>query len=134
MKFIEILNEAVDKEFADSVKDKVADAITGHIMDEIYVGFTNNLVRRTIQHKNGIGSEFTKKYKVRYLVFYESYQYVDMAIAREKELKKWRREKKIELIKSVNSKFNDLSGELFKDYGLTNEDIESYVKEIKSNE
>ena len=83
--------------------------ISNYERSTFYIGFSNNIVRRTIEHKYGLGSEFSKKYKLRYLVYYEEYQYVDEAIAREKEIKKWRREKKNKLIESLNPKWLDLS-------------------------
>ena len=86
-----------------------------------------------IEHKYGLGSEFSKKYKLKYLVYYEEYQYVDEAIAREKEIKKWRREKKIDLIKSQNPDLKDLGSKLFEDYGISKGEIEEYVKELKKD-
>ncbi len=81
-----------------------------------YCGVCNNITRRIIEHKNEFGSVFTKKYKLKYLVYYEEYQFIQDAIAREKEVKKWRREKKINLIKIENSGMKDLSDELLEDY------------------
>ena len=60
----------------------------------LYVGITNNLSRRVWEHKQGIGSEFCKRYKIDRLVYYESFDEVVKAINREKEIKGWRREKK----------------------------------------
>jgi putative endonuclease len=97
----------------------------------LYIGFTNDLVRRIIEHKNGFGSDFTRKYQLKNLVYYECYQYVHDAITREKELKKWRRNKKIALISQENSAMNDLSQELFDEHGLTKEDIEQITKELR---
>ncbi|MBQ8365736.1 MAG: GIY-YIG nuclease family protein [Bacteroidaceae bacterium] len=68
----------------------------------LYIGITNDLYRRYIEHKTGIVEGFTKKYKCHYLIYFEEYKSVDDAIAREKELKGWRREKKEKLIISVN--------------------------------
>lgn len=92
-----------------------------------YIGFTNDIIRRIIEHKNGIGSNFTKRYKLKHLVYYEIYQYADQAIAREKEIKKWRREKKMNLIKNINPKMKDLSEELFKDLEISKEDIKEIL-------
>jgi putative endonuclease len=105
--------------------------ISNYERSTFYIGFSNNIIRRIIEHKYSFGSEFSKKYKLRYLVYYEEYQYVNEAIAREKEIKKWRREKKIDLIKSQNFNLKDLSSELFKDYGISNEEIKEYLKELK---
>jgi len=97
-----------------------------------YIGFTNNLVKRTIEHKYGIGSNFTSKYKLTELVYYEFYQYAPDAISREKELKKWRREKNIKLIKTMNPEMKDLSEKIFKDYDIKKDEIEEYVKQFKN--
>ncbi len=93
-----------------------------------YIGFTNHIVRRVIEHKFGLGSDFTKKYKLKYLIYFEEYQYVDQAIMREKELKGWIRKKKLNLIKEVNPEMKDLGKELFKDYGITEEEAKKYLK------
>lgn len=74
----------------------------------LYIGVTNNIIRRVEEHKEGITDGFTKKYKCTQLVYYENFNNITQAIAREKEIKKWRREKKIVLISSVNPQWNDL--------------------------
>ena len=74
-----------------------------------YVGITNNIVRRVREHKDGIYDGFTSRYKVNRLVWYEAWPYVRTAIAREKQIKPWRREKKIWLIESMNPTWQDLS-------------------------
>ena len=96
-----------------------------------YIGFTNDITRRVIEHKYSFGSNFTKKYKLQYLVYFEEYQYVDEAIAREKELKGWIRKKKINLIKGVNPGMKDLSEELFQDYGITKTEIREYAQGVQ---
>ena len=75
----------------------------------IYIGVTNNLARRVYQHKSGLQKCFTQKYKVHRLVYFEYYFNVNTAIAREKEIKKWRREKKVRLIEDKNKDWQDLS-------------------------
>ena len=77
----------------------------------LYTGMTNNLQRRVYQHKNKLIEGFTKKYNVTRLVYYELYHDVRDAIAREKQIKKWRRSKKLDLIKSLNPTWHDLSEE-----------------------
>ena len=68
-----------------------------------YTGVTNHLKIRLEQHKEGINSNsFTSKYNVHYLLYYEKFTWIQEAIAREKEIKGWRREKKINLIKTIN--------------------------------
>lgn len=75
----------------------------------IYVGVTNNLERRTYEHKNKLIKGFTEKYNVNKLVYFEETQDVSVAIGREKETKKWRREKKNQLVNFMNPKWDDLS-------------------------
>ena len=75
----------------------------------LYIGVTNDLERRVAEHKSGNGSVFTKKYHCHKLVYYESFSDIDQAIAREKQLKGWKRERKDALIDSVNKERRDLS-------------------------
>ena len=75
---------------------------------------TNDLETRIYEHKNKIFEGFSKKYNLDKLVFYEYTNDVNAAIAREKEIKKWRREKKNKLIESVNPEWKDLAEEIFK--------------------
>jgi putative endonuclease len=79
----------------------------------LYVGMTNDLPRRVTQHAEGVGSAFTRKYKVHQLVYFEGYPRPQDAIAREKEVKGWRREKKLALIESMNPHWEDLTSGLF---------------------
>jgi putative endonuclease len=74
----------------------------------LYVGVTNQLAARAFQHRNGIGSKFTSKYGVRMLVWYEHYGDINEAIAREKQLKKWERRWKLELVEGFNPDWRDL--------------------------
>ncbi|WP_167619008.1 GIY-YIG nuclease family protein [Maribellus sediminis] len=78
----------------------------------IYIGVTADLKTRIADHKNGIGSEFTTKYKLTELIYYEDFPDIYQAIDREKQLKNWRRDWKINLIKSVNPDMNDLFWEI----------------------
>ena len=75
----------------------------------IYVGVTNNLIRRLFEHRNKCVKGFTEKYNVHKLVHYEVTSDVGSAIAREKEIKKWRREKKNRLVETTNPDWKDLS-------------------------
>ena len=75
----------------------------------LYVGVTNNLIRRIYEHKNKLVKGFTKKYNVNKLVYYEVTQDVISALTREKEIKKWRREKKDRLVNRMNPTWKDLS-------------------------
>ncbi len=79
----------------------------------LYVGMTNDLIRRVSEHKRGNVQGFTKKYSCHKLIYYEHYDYVYDAIEREKEIKKWRREKKQNLIRTINPHWKDLYEELF---------------------
>ena len=75
----------------------------------MYVGVTNNLDRRIYEHENKLIAGFTEKYNVNKLVYFEETQDVNAAIDREKEIKKWRREKKNQLVNLMNPKWDDLS-------------------------
>jgi putative endonuclease len=79
----------------------------------LYVGVTRDLERRVLQHQQELIPGFTSKYKVHQLVYYEAFGDIRAAIAREKQIKAWRREKKLNLIESANPKWKDLSAELF---------------------
>ncbi|MBI4062475.1 GIY-YIG nuclease family protein [Candidatus Gottesmanbacteria bacterium] len=74
----------------------------------LYIGVTNNIAIRSLQHKLNILDGFTKKYKVHILVYYEIYVDIKEAIKREKQLKWWRREWKTKLIEEKNPKWEDL--------------------------
>jgi len=75
----------------------------------LYIGVTNNLERRIYEHKNEIFEGFSKKYKTKMLVYFEECSDVKFAIEREKKLKKWNRDWKIELIEKSNPDWRDLS-------------------------
>jgi putative endonuclease len=78
----------------------------------IYIGMTNNLLRRVTEHQQKLVAGFTQKYNITQLVYYEVTHDVHSALAREKELKGWRRSKKIALIETLNPAWKDLSSEL----------------------
>ena len=78
----------------------------------LYVGVTNDPVRRVVEHRNKTGSAFVRKYNVTMLVYIEETEEVGDAIAREKQIKGWLRVKKIALIESTNPEWNDLSREI----------------------
>ena len=75
----------------------------------VYVGLTNNIQRRVREHKDGLIEGFSNRYNIDTLVYVESFGDVSSAIAREKQLKRWRREKKLRLIAQENSEWRDLS-------------------------
>ena len=79
----------------------------------LYIGVTNSLRRRLEEHASGNGSKFTKKYNVHLLVYYEQTENIESAIRREKNLKKWNRQWKVELIEKENPEWKNLSDELF---------------------
>ena len=81
----------------------------------LYVGVTNNVEGRVMQHKLGSVKGFTQKYKVKKLLYFEEFEDVYLAITREKEIKRWRREKKVALFEPTNPGWVDLSKGWFKD-------------------
>ncbi|HAS6027617.1 TPA: GIY-YIG nuclease family protein [Vibrio vulnificus] len=74
----------------------------------LYIGVTADLIKRIWQHKNGESDGFTKKYRVLHLVYFEQFEAMSDAILREKQLKKWNRQWKIQLIESANPHWLDL--------------------------
>jgi putative endonuclease len=74
----------------------------------LYIGVTNDLIRRMTEHKNDEVEGFSKKYKVHQLVYFEETSDVDVAITREKQLKKWKRAWKLRLIEESNPEWKDL--------------------------
>ncbi|WP_286969153.1 GIY-YIG nuclease family protein [Flavobacterium sp. UBA4854] len=79
--------------------------LTNKSKSVFYVGVTNNLKKRLMKHKENIllnNKTFASKYNVEFLLYYEKFTWIQEAIAREKEIKGWRREKKIDLIKTIN--------------------------------
>ena len=78
----------------------------------LYIGVTSNLIKRIYEHKNNLVEGFTKKYKVHTLVYYEQTNDSESAILREKQLKKWNRKWKLELIEKNNPQWADLYEEL----------------------
>jgi len=75
----------------------------------LYVGVTNSLSRRVAEHREGRGSQFARTYRVTHLVYAERYERADEAIAQEKRMKKWHRERKVALIEAANPTWRDLS-------------------------
>jgi len=75
----------------------------------LYVGFTTSLRRRVMQHREKVPGSFTARYNIDRLVYFETFQYVNKAIARENELKDWNRAKKIALVESKNPTWEDLA-------------------------
>jgi putative endonuclease len=78
----------------------------------LYVGVTSDLVKRVWEHKQGLVEGFTKKYRVKSLVWFEQTESIEAAIAREKQIKKWNRAWKVELIEKTNPAWRDLFPEI----------------------
>jgi putative endonuclease len=74
-----------------------------------YVGVTGFLMARVLRHKKGEGGKFTRRYRIHRLVYFQSFRNIGDAIARETEIKKWRREKKVAVIEEMNPTWEDLS-------------------------
>ena len=78
----------------------------------LYTGVTNHLARRTLEHKQGKGSVFTKRYGVRLLIYYEAHVSISEAIQRESNIKHWPRRWKLDLIEAENPEWRDLFGDI----------------------
>jgi putative endonuclease len=89
--------------------------LTNQLRTVLYTGVTNNLEQRIIEHwlSRGQNKSFTSTYHVYFLLYYEVFKYINDAIAREKELKGWKREKKMKLINQFNSGLEFLNAKLF---------------------
>lgn len=106
-------------EYNEGVQTYYVYIITNKYRSTFYIGMTNNLSIRLQQHKENIEKgikTFASKYNIEFLVYYEKFTWVQLAISREKELKGWRREKKLELIRSFNENFEFLNNRFLKDY------------------
>ena len=86
----------------------------------LYVGVTSDLTRRVYEHKEKLVTGFASRYNLTWLAYYEETSDIASTIAREKQIKSWRRSKKVELIESMNPRWKDLSREWFEDarFGL----------------
>ena len=83
--------------------------MTNYSQTSFYIGVTGNLQKRVWEHKNKVVDGYTKKYNIDRLVYYELTNSVDTALNREKQLKRWHREWKLNLIKEMNPDFKDIS-------------------------
>ncbi len=79
----------------------------------LYIGVTDNLIKRVYEHRNSLVESFTKKYGAQTLVYYETTNDIVSAIAREKQMKKWKRQWKINAIEKDNPRWKDLSHEYY---------------------
>ena len=84
------------------------DIMTSSSLGAMYIGATNDLGRRVIEHRLGKGSEFVKQYKVSRLVYAGGFEQIEEATAREKQLKGWKRIRQNELVRAANPEWNDL--------------------------
>ena len=82
--------------------------VTNKPRGTLYIGMTSELIRRAYEHRNGLIDGFTKKYNLKMLVYFEVFNRVEDAITREKRLKKWNRQWKINLIEKSNPEWDDL--------------------------
>ena len=99
-------------EFTEGYNSYYVYIITNKYRSTYYIGMTNNLGVRLKQHKENIEKgikTFASKYNIEFLVYYENFTWVQQAIAREKEIKGWRRDKKLDLIRSFNENFEFLN-------------------------
>lgn len=85
--------------------------LTNKSNNVLYIGVTNDLIRRIFEHKNKLLEGFTKKYNLQKLVYYEATSNIESAINREKQLKNWHRDWKINLINQFNPDWKDLSND-----------------------
>jgi putative endonuclease len=85
--------------------------LVSNSLGTMYIGVTNDLGRRVAEHRMGLGSEFANKYKATRLVYAEEYDRIEEAIAREKQLKGWKRIRKNELVRAANPLWKDLFDE-----------------------
>ena len=101
----------------------------------LYVGVTNDLHRRIYEHKNHLlKNSFTEKYNLEYCIYYEEFQSIDLAIKREKEIKKWNRQKKENLINKVNPQWEILvteNGFISRKLSFS-EQVKNVIHEFKS--
>jgi len=86
--------------------------VTNKAYGTLYVGITNDLIRRTWEHRNGVVEGFTREHELHRLVWFEVHQDVEEAIRREKLIKKWHRDWKVNLIQARNPEWDDLYKEI----------------------
>ncbi|MBU0707604.1 GIY-YIG nuclease family protein [Patescibacteria group bacterium] len=89
--------------------------VSNRLVTTLYIGITNDLLSRVYQHKTGMNKGFSKRYNLKYLLYFEETDDVATAISREKKLKRWRNKWKIELIQKQNSKLEDLAKDWYDD-------------------
>ena len=100
----------------------------------LYVGMTNDLSRRVFEHKEGLIEGFTKKYCVNRLVYYETHPDLDIAVKREKSLKNWHRQWKINLIEEKNKEWKDLYEDISDPYKILYSINKEMLKQVQHEE
>lgn len=90
------------------MKNSYVYIMTNKVNTVLYIGVTANLAKRIYQHKNKLADGFTEKYNINKLIYFEIFEDIEEAIKREKQLKNWHREWKMNLIKEKNPNFEDL--------------------------
>jgi|TARA_Y100001963_G_C6661112_1_gene390490 putative endonuclease len=83
--------------------------MTNKYRTTFYVGVTNDLHKRIVEHQNGMGSEFTRKYNLKDLIYFEKFSDINQAISREKQLKNWHKDWKLNLIKEKNPNLESIN-------------------------
>ena len=91
----------------------------------LYIGITNNIARRSLEHKLRLCKGLSQRYATTKLVYYETFRNVIDAIAREKQIKKWRRQKKIHLIEQENANWHDLAYMAYSDFLEYNDNFQN---------
>ena len=94
----------------------------------LYTGVTNDLERRIAEHRAGIEKGFASTYKINRLMYYEVTTDIRAAIAREKQIKSWRRSKKVELIRARNPRWKDLAEEWYEGAGVAGEGLDPSLR------
>jgi putative endonuclease len=100
--------------------DKSSYMMSSRSRRALYTGVCSSLEKRALEHKNGLGGDFTRRYKCHHLVYFERFSNIESAIAREKGIKGWRRSKKNILVESTNPEWKDLAADWYTDEWLLN--------------
>ncbi len=94
----------------------------------LYTGVTNDLERRVAEHRSKLQRGFTEKYNISRLMYYEAVSSINSAIAREKQIKSWRRSKKIDLVASFNPRWKDLAADWYEDSSVLPEGLDPSLR------
>lgn len=110
------------------INDPCVYILSNELGNVLYIGVTSDIWFRILEHKHGNGSHFTKRYNLKKLIYYEELESISDAIQREKQLKKWNRSWKDELIDTMNKNRVDLSRDWYSE-----EDFVDYLESLKIN-